>query len=197
MYYGDVVSVLNSAKNDAERLKAQLLFSLANRYRTRLIRTIDTTFGKAQANLDVAARRRGASGNLRNSVTLFAINGGFAVTVGNKQVPYARIHEYGGVITPKIRQWLTIPSHKETYGYRARMFPLYFQLTRSGALLRFLGNYRTANENDIAFILVKRVKIREKAYIRNTLNRFRAEDAKEIIANYKRYFGDTSVIFEV
>lgn len=197
MYYGNVASVFESAKNDYEKAKLQLIFTLANRFRTALIRSIDATFGKAQRHLPVAARRRGASGGLRNSVALYAIDNGFAVAVGNAQIPYARIHEYGGIITPKNRQWLTIPSHKETYGYRAPMFPLFFHTTKRAAVLRFAQNYKSAKRGEIAFVLVKRVEIKEKAYIRKTLENFRNTDAKKIIADFSAVFGDTMLAFEV
>lgn len=162
---------------------ARFSYAMAEEFRARVIRNIDDTFGARAKNASKAqvrkmsARKLGSSGNLRNSVALTAIGPyTFRVTVGNEQVPYATIHEYGGMIYPVRAKWLTIPASNKggqldffneiTSGHRAREFDLF----RVGKGLYFRSPHRQAKRRgevgELAYLLAKQAKMPPRPYFR-------------------------------
>jgi phage gpG-like protein len=183
----------NEARKNIERLQsepdemmvrfARFSYALAEEFRARVIRNIDDTFGARAKNASKAqvrkmsGRKLGASGNLRNSVMLTSSGPfSFRVTVGNEQVPYASIHEYGGTIYPRRAKWLTIPASNKggnldffneiTSGHRAREFDLF----RVGRGLFFRSEHRQARrrglEGSLAYLLAKQATIPARPYFR-------------------------------
>ena len=84
---------------------------------SKLFRVLSLSMRKIMENIQNTARKKVTgdvlnvdTGRLRNSIR-FRINKGGKRIVGHigSNVVYARIHEFGGVITPKKRQFLTIP----------------------------------------------------------------------------------------
>jgi hypothetical protein len=162
---------------------ARFSYAMAEELRARVIRNIDNTFGARTKNASpgevkrLSARKLGASGNLRNSVVLSKEGPyQFGVTVGNEQVPYAAIHEYGGPIYPKNGRYLTIPAsfrngslvffNEITSGHRAREF----DLVKVGHFLIFKRSYKQARRKsfagDIAYWLAERVNMPARPYAR-------------------------------
>jgi len=92
------------------------------------------------------------------------------VLVGSFGVPYARIHEYGGVIRPKRAKYLTIPIHERSRGKTVQRKPRDFELTffRSPKTNKLLAADKT--NGDILFFLTKRVRIKPKRYIKKALD---------------------------
>lgn len=164
------------------RIKAgRFSYAIAEELRARIIRNIDNTFGDRAKNASrsyvkrVSARKLGASGNLRNSVLLKKTGTySFGVSVGNEQVPYAAIHELGGIIYPKNSEYLTIPANisngrldffnEITSGHRAREF----DLQRRGRFLVFARDVKQARRRgyfgEVAYFLAKKATIPARPY---------------------------------
>lgn len=127
------------------------------------------------------------TGTLRDSLQfrLLMRNSRMVLELGSYGVPYAAIHEFGGVIRPKTGKYLTIPAHKDYRGRRAREIED----------LVFIGKYKGGRKrktpflwdeynNRVAFWLVKRVEIKEKRYMRDALEKTR----KRMPAIIRRYW---------
>ena len=99
------------------------------------------------------------TGRLRNSIDIKAYGDEVSVTVGNDAVPYANLQEYGGEVTPRLQQWLTIPVSRRTYRKPARHFGklTFIPVDSERALLKF-------RSGELAYILAKRVKIEGVGY---------------------------------
>lgn len=135
------------------------------------------------------ARTSGAGGGLFNSVQVERPAGGaVSVSVGGPGTPYAAVHEYGGVITPKKGKYLTIPFQPRFVGTRAREFNLFFdQDDEWGPVLR-LDAYRGDGDDDsIAFLLRRRVRIPARPYLRPAIDETTKDPA--VRAMMKRFMG--------
>lgn len=114
------------------------------------------------------------SGRLRSSISAFTARTATGVegTVGTN-VPYARIHEYGGEITPKKGQYLTIPLAAALTGAGvlrkpARDWPDTFVMrSKAGNLL--IMQKRKGDDMIPLFVLKKRVNISEKRMFRSAV----------------------------
>lgn len=111
----------------------QLTYDLSSAIRVQVIKNADATFNKTQRENSKGKAQAGSKGSLRNSVSIIADNGRFGVQVGGPSAPYAAIHEYGGIITPKNAKYLTVPAGPKYVGKRAREFDLQFIQFKSGA----------------------------------------------------------------
>lgn len=184
MYSESARKEIENLVNELDQTKvriARFAYAMADEFRFRVIRNIDDTFGaRAKGNAKyvkkMSARKLGASGNLRNSVVLSSRGPfSFTVSVGNEQVPYAAIHEFGGIIRPK-RMYLTIPCSFEngqlvffnpiTSGHRAREFDLY----KKGKFLVFQNDEKQARrrawQGDVAYLLAKKANMPPRPYFR-------------------------------
>lgn len=129
------------------------------------------TTAKENATFRVLHRHRG-SGTGRLAQAIFAQvkrQGNLKVTgslnVDLKQVPYARVHEFGGIIRPKNVNWLTIPFPGKNVTKSAREYPrTFFQRSRKGNLILFQNE--GAGRIKPLFILKKMVRIPKRAYLR-------------------------------
>lgn len=108
-------------------------------------------------------------GALINSIKHRIVSEGKAgiLQVGSWGVPYARIHEYGGVIRPKKAKWLTIPVAKFSKRRFARDFRLAFFPIDGGRKLAAVDKDR----NQLAFVLVKKVVHKPKRFMRDALEK--------------------------
>lgn len=114
------------------------------------------------------------SGRLRSSISAFTQRTATGVegTVGTN-VPYARIHEYGGEIVPVNKQYLTIPLPAALTGAgvlrkRAPEYTDAFVMrSRAGNLI--IAQKKGADSIVPLFLLKKRVKISEKRMFRNAV----------------------------
>lgn len=114
-------------------------------------------------------------GHLRNSI-FYRVDmnkeGGGVVTIGSKGVPYAAIHEFGGIIRPMNSRALTIPIAPWAKRHRASDF----RLIRIGRLLvdpnRLRKGEKQIPEDAKAFYLSYQVKIKAKRYIGNAIDKY-------------------------
>lgn len=82
----------------------------------------------ADAKLNVRAKlNRDSDGHLDNSIG-YRFLSPFEVLIGSFGIPYARIHEYGGTITPKEAKALAIPIDPRFKGRRAKNVENLFRL---------------------------------------------------------------------
>lgn len=198
MYSASAKDAVQQMQTEADNFRlrcARLSYAMADEFRARVIRNIDNNFGaraKSATRSEVArlsGRKLGASGNLRNSVTMIA-NGeyNFTVTVGNEQVPYAAIHEYGGTIVPRNARWLTIPVsfssgggldffNEITSGHRAREFDLF----RVNRMLYFRSSVKQARRRGEigapAYFLAKQAKMPARPYFKPALESLQKDKA--------------------
>ncbi len=104
------------------------------------------------------ARTRG----LRNSVEgELGSSGGNLVlrfSVGNARIKYARIHEFGGTITPKNKRYLRIPKRKGTPPSNLTVIK-----SKKGKLL-LIQRVKGKNKGILWAILVSSVKIPKREY---------------------------------
>ncbi len=112
------------------------------------------------------------TGLLRESISASAVTD-LVVQIGTSLV-YAAIHEFGGEITPKNRQYLAIPLTNESRNRGPRDYPepLRFVPIADGALL-------VDNAGDAQYVLRDSVTIPARPYLRPAIdtNRQEIEDA--------------------
>lgn len=116
-------------------------------------------------------------------------------TVGTN-IEYARIHEYGGTIKPKSKQWLTIPIGEALTpagvprGTAREFKNTFFAWSRNGNLILF-GKSPVGGSKKIVplFVLKKMVRIPRKAYMKPSLEekkddivRFFCQDVKDYVS---------------
>lgn len=92
---------------------------------------------------------------------------GSKVTIGvfGEQAWLAGIHEYGCVITPKNAKYLTVPCNPKAKGKKAGEFPdLFFYESESGT--KFLARPKGKDGIEILYILMSKVQIPERAFLR-------------------------------
>jgi len=180
----DFFLALQNAQNDHERKILQYKYTCALALRKRIIKNIDDTFGgRVYGNPNsTSAGRSGRSGGLRNSIEVFLDDEPY-VSIGHQGVPYWRIHEYGGIIRPVNKKWLTIPASDKYRGKRAFEFNnLTFINHRNDAQRAYLIDRLN---NRIAYFLRKKVTIPARPYIGPACEAFLAEDAQRIWESMK------------
>jgi len=160
----EIAELFKNAANDFDKQVLQMKLVFANRLRNIIISNIDKNFGSRVGDA-TAGFRGGASGALRNTVQVDVKNGEPYVSLNKAgNVPYWRIHEYGGVIRPKRRKWLTIPAIDEFRARRATEFNnlTFVEFRKNKAVL--IADTDSINER-IAYYLVKKVTIPARPYI--------------------------------
>jgi len=162
---------LSNAKNEFERREILFKYAAAQKLRNEVIKNIDANFGGRTLDA-TAAFRGGASGGLRNSVQVDVRNDEPAVVVNaTGNTPYWRIHEYGGVVKPVKKKWLTIPAADRYRAKRAREFRnlIFVKKNEKKAYLIDTINKR------VAFFLRKKVVIPARPYIKPAVKKIQSE----------------------
>lgn len=96
---------------------------------------------------------------------------GSGVRMG-KRVPYADIHERGGVIRPKNAKYLTIPAKANQTATGQTRFTAPELFERFGSKMYFSGNaliLKKGTKGTVMFYLKKKVKIPARRYLSRTL----------------------------
>ena len=122
-----------------------------------LIRIANKIVNDAKKNARQVLTMR--SGKLVRSIDFRMVKGG--VEIGTFGIPYGRIQEFGGVITPKRRRFLTIPADKPFVNRSALSFNLKFgRIPPKGG-----KPYLITEQGTAAYRLVKRVEIKPRPYL--------------------------------
>lgn len=138
----------------ASFLELQTKLAIRNNPKTK------RAFGRSKAGLvDTGALLNSVKGNY-----ILAGKNKAIVTVGSYNVPYAAIHEFGGVIKPK-GEFLTIPFSPKAKGLRVRNYP--------GGLFRPKGKnvLLDSETKELAYILARKVTIPARPYLRLAIER--------------------------
>ena len=151
------------ADNPADEIK-KALERLADRVapdsrpmKITLIRIATQIVNTAKRNVRQVLTMR--SGKLVRSIDFRLVKGG--VEIGTFGVPYGRIHEFGGVITPRRRRFLTIPADKPFVNRSALSFDLKFgRIPKKGG-----KPYLITQQGSAAYRLVKRVEIPARPFL--------------------------------
>lgn len=170
---------LEAAQDKVERATLRFQFDLATKIADQTQKNIKRIFGQKEgaprSEITLRAQGRtgrssGRGGGLLGSVALErTTDGGVQVSVGGPGVPYAAIHEMGGVVTPKASLFLTIPFQPKYQGTRASEHELYFSVDEKWGpvlLVESWGKRKGApTEKNIAFLLRKRARIPARPYL--------------------------------
>lgn len=149
-----------------------------------------------------SAATTGRSGALLNSILIERYGmRGLAVVAGGTGVPYAAIHEGGGVVTPRRARMLTIPFQAAARGHRAREFDLKVvsktrvagedlgpALVRRGAKPWIGAIY---HDEDVFYVLRRRVTIPVRPYLKPAVDKVTA--AQNVRNLLIKYFGGGSL----
>lgn len=135
-----------------------------------------------QAKVNITRQGLIDSGLMRERTEAKFIEPGL-MHIGVFGLPYARIHEFGGTITPKNVQWLTIPT-KPFKNLTARGVPGLFFVQKS-ANKAFLFQKRGSGAPVLAFNLRKSVDIPPRPYLAPAITQQR-DRAIEILTNAVR-----------
>jgi len=173
----DISEALRNAKSDYEKKLMQYNIACAFALRKKIVDKVDSNFGgRVVGDRKITAGfRGGSSGALRNSIRVVPTADRLRITAGNANVPYAAIHEYGGIIQAKKAKYLTIPIADKYRARRAREFNLIFVDKKN--TFPFLYD---PVEKRVAYLLRKSVKIPARPYIRPSIKEFIERDAEEI-----------------
>jgi len=129
------------------------------------------------------------TGLLRKSIS-YVMDGNFSVRIGSN-IPYARIHEYGGTIVPRHGKYLAIPLDQMAQGKSPRAFTDLFPIRSSDGRL-FLARRpiwlarNKANRGGamvLMYALKRSVTIPRRPYLRSALDyTFASGQAQDIAA---------------
>lgn len=132
------------------------------------------------------------TGTLRRSITSNLVDQRLAVRVGTN-VEYARIHEFGGIISPKTRKYLTIPigptrkiSRTAKFQRASEIQGAFFVRRRGKSPLIAVKKGKTIQP---LFVLKERVVIRARPYLRPSLYETRQSSQAIIAASIRRRVG--------
>lgn len=187
----DFFKELRAVQDKSLRELLQLRYVVAQRILEEAQENVKANFGGGNVSeitlraRGSSARRSGRGGGLLGSGHLErGSNGAIDVVFGGPGVPYAAIHEYGGVIRPKNSRFLTIPFAPQYSGKRAREFSLKMGFDpEHGRVLKTTGG-------EIAYLLRERVTIPERPYLKPARDKV-AKD-KIISAMLKRMMDGTA-----
>ena len=139
------------------------------------VQNVDKTFGKNSTGKpwDVGHRKQRGGVKLRQEVSRANIikdsNSTWSFSLGSDMVPYAAIHEFGGIITPKKAKWLAIPLQNIASGKSPREFQdLVFVPSKNNRNTAFLLSEEMSNagREDLAvFMLRKFVNMPARPYV--------------------------------
>lgn len=152
---------------DSHRLREQVRQEVFEGLR-QVVREVQTV----ALNGEVLQRRSGA---LADSGRVEPVADGFLVRFGSDSVPYARIHEFGGVIYPKRARYLRIPLANGEQGD----FVVRNQRGNLVVMKRDAGGARPVA------VLAERVEMPRRPYLRPALERMLpkiAERALRVVA---------------
>jgi phage gpG-like protein len=117
----EFIASMKTMNKGLDRQFAKFTLYVATGVRREAIRNAQRTFNKTQRVNSRGGSVAGVRGGLAGSIQLGIVGRWPGVTIGSPTVPYAAIHEFGGVIRAK-KRFLTIPLDPLFQGRRAREF---------------------------------------------------------------------------
>lgn len=194
---------LAKAKDGMTRAIMQFHFEVATAIQAQAQENVKAMFGPTKGGaprspltlraMGTSGRRQGRGGGLLQSIRIEReSNGTLVVVAGGVGVPYAAIHEFGGVIRPRTARYLTIPFWPRYAGRRAREFEnLHYDVDEEwGPVLRTNeGSVEDPDDRDIAFLLRRQARIPKRPFLAPAVRT--ATSAPEIRRRMQVLFGRT------
>ena len=175
------MAILKDMPKNFERQMGRFTEGIATQVSKEAIRNAQRTFGRTQRTNSRGGDLARSRGGLSGSIMLAVVGRWPGVTIGSPTVPYAAIHEFGGVITPKNSRYLTIPMDPYFQGKRAREFNLSVVPLR-GKL------YLVQRDTGIfAYILRDQVRMPARPYLRPAMET--VKNSSETFASAEKLLG--------
>ncbi len=112
------LDIYKQETNDFEKKLKRIIFNICSDVQLQAIRNVDRLLNKTKG---LGRKKAGSRGGLRNSIKLKGnTREGTPFVEAGEGLSYAAIHEFGGMIKPVEKQWLTIPISEEAFGHTAR-----------------------------------------------------------------------------
>lgn len=103
--------------SDVNKKMKRIVFNICSDVQLFAIRNVDRLLNKTKA---LKKRKAGSRGSLRNSIKLKSdTRKDLPFVEAGEGLSYAAIHEFGGIIRPVQKKWLTIPVSEEAFGRTA------------------------------------------------------------------------------
>lgn len=156
----EFMKIMGGMPKSFERQLMRFTFMIATDVRREAIVNAKRNFGMTARNNSRGVAIAPSRGGLISSILVAVVGKYPGVTIGNITVPYAAIHEFGGVIKPKNAKYLTIPQDPFFVGKRAREFDLSVVRAKSGNLYLV-----QKNTGVFAYLLKKSVTMPARPYL--------------------------------
>ncbi len=111
------LDIYKQETDDFQKKVKRIIFNICSDVQLNAIRNVDRLLNKTK---NLTASKAGSRGNLRNSIKLKGDTRGIPFVEAGEGLSYAAIHEFGGLIRPVEKEWLTIPAIPENYGKTAK-----------------------------------------------------------------------------
>lgn len=174
------ISVTSNASEVAEGIRKQLS-AMKRQLKAQMFRALTTLEKEILDNVRSKSGLHVQTGALMNSISSSKkveedASGNIVGQIGSVGVPYAGIHEFGGIITPKSRQFLAIPTAGNrrpdgspivTTGQLRVLQKLGLAFIANGTIFQRLLGKNAAPQP--MFVLKKSVTIPARPYIRPAL----------------------------
>ncbi len=103
--------------SDFNKKMKRVIFNICSDVQLQAIRNVDRLLNKSKG---LKRKRAGSRGSLRNSIKLKGdTRENTPFVEAGEGLSYAAIHEFGGIIRPVQKKWLTIPVSQEAFGHTA------------------------------------------------------------------------------
>lgn len=179
---------LESYKNetsDFNKKMKRIVFNICTDVQLLAIRNVDRLLNKTR---QLKKRKAGSRGSLRNSIKLKSDSRqDTAFVEAGEGLSYAAIHEFGGIIRPVQKKWLTIPVSEEAFGRTAMEVSQMLAGKKKGGLifkminpsLAMLYEQTSRGKIKVHFWLKKEVHMPARSYLGSA--------GIEIMKNQKMY----------
>jgi len=176
-----VEKILKRAPTEVNRNISAVMLSSLNDLRTEINHNLDKQLYKSTSGAFQKSGRKftqflrnGLATKTKEGKNPFSLEG----LVGVFGVLYARVQEFGAIIKPKRKKFLTIPMQPKYVGQSARGFKLdaiFYKGGKSGRLIDQRG--------DTAYLLLKRVEIPARPFVTPAFKELKPKIDKNIKAS--------------
>lgn len=182
----EFLNIIKTEQKDFDKNLKRVVFNIVTDVQYTAIRNVDKLLNK---NGNKGLKRAGSKGGLRNSIKLKTDSRTKLPFVEAGQgLSYAAIHEFGGIIKPTLKQWLTIPAIPENAGMTADQVAnslggnskLAFRMVNPS--LAMLFQPLSKGQIKVHFWLKKQVVIPQRSYLRSAGKTIMADQTKYVNA---------------